>query len=84
MPLRYALIEDEPPARARLKRLVSELAPGSECLAEAADGVAGLELLRTQRPDLLFLDIEFPPGGAFALLEQARQAAAEIVARLKT
>ncbi len=74
MPLRYALIEDEPPARARLKRLVSELAPGSECLAEAADGVAGLELLRTQRPDLLFLDIEFPPGGAFALLEQARQA----------
>ena len=27
MPLRYALIEDEPPARTRLKRLLSELAP---------------------------------------------------------
>lgn len=74
MPLRYAIIEDEPPARARLKRLVAELEPGCECIAEAGDGAAGLELLRTHRPDLLFLDIEFPPEGAFGLLRQAREA----------
>ena len=78
MPLRYALIEDEPPARARLKRLISELDSGSDCLGEAADGVAGLELLRTLRPDLLFLDIEFPPGGAFQLLKQAREAGIDL------
>lgn len=74
MSLRYAIIEDEPPARARLKRLVAELEPTSECIAEAGDGAAGLELLRTLRPDLLFLDIEFPPEGAFGLLRQAREA----------
>lgn len=74
MPLRYAIVEDEPPARTRLKRLVAELEPASECIAEAGDGAAGLELLRTQRPDLLFLDIEFPPEGAFGLLRQAREA----------
>lgn len=73
MSMRFAIIEDEPPARARLKRLVTELEPGSECIAEAGDGAAGLELLRAHRPDLLFLDIEFPPEGAFGLLRKARE-----------
>jgi len=72
MVLRYALVEDEPPARSRLKRLVAEASPGAVCLAEAGDGVAGLALLRDHRPDLLFLDIEFPPEGAFGLLRAAR------------
>ncbi len=71
--MRYAVIEDEPPARARLKRLVEELDPSATCLAEAPDGEAGLELLRQHRPDLLFLDIEFPPEGAFGLLKRARE-----------
>lgn len=74
MSLRYAIIEDEPPARARLKRLVAELDPLALCLGEAGDGVAGLELLRSIQPDLLFLDIEFPPEGAFGLLRQAKNA----------
>lgn len=73
MPLRYAIVEDEPPARSRLKRLVSELEPAAECLGEASDGVEGLALLRSTRPDLLFLDIEFPPEGAFGLLRKARE-----------
>lgn len=73
MALRYTIIEDEPPARSRLRRLVSELDPEAECLGEAGDGVAGLDLLRLTRPDLLFLDIEFPPEGAFGLLRQARE-----------
>jgi len=72
MTLRYALIEDEPPARSRLQRLVAEASPGAVCLAQAGDGVAGLALLRAHRPDLLFLDIEFPPEGAFGLLRAAR------------
>ncbi|WP_306590997.1 LytTR family DNA-binding domain-containing protein [Geothrix sp. 21YS21S-4] len=72
MPLRYLLIEDEPPARSRLKRLVAELDPTAECAGEAADGVAGLALLQSTPSDLLFLDIEFPPDGAFGLLRKAR------------
>jgi len=73
MPLRYAIIEDEPPARSRLKRLLAELEPSAECLAEAGDGVEGLALLQQVRPDLLFLDIEFPPDGAFGLLKKAKE-----------
>ena len=74
MPLRYAIIEDEPPARARLKRLVAELDPTAQCLGESGDGLAGLDLLQRIQPDLLFLDIEFPPEGAFGLLKKAKEA----------
>lgn len=74
MTLRYGIVEDEPPARSRLKRLMAEAAPGSVCVAEAADGEAGLDLLRGKPLDLLFLDIEFPPEGAFGLLQRAREA----------
>jgi DNA-binding LytR/AlgR family response regulator len=73
MTLRYMLVEDEPPARMRLKRLVAELSPGAVCVAEAADGDEGLALLRNAKADLLFLDIEFPPEGAFGLLRRARE-----------
>ncbi len=69
----YALVEDEPPARARLKRLVQELVPEATCLFEAADGLEALACLRARKPDLLFLDIEFPPEGAFGLLRKARE-----------
>lgn len=78
MSFSYAMIEDEPPARSRLARLIAELSPASACLGEAGDGVAGLELLRTLRPDVLFLDIEFPPDGAFGLLDRARGAGLEL------
>jgi len=71
--LTYALIEDEPPARQRLKRMLQELRPEAVCLGEAADGEAGLHLLTRTRPEVLFLDIEFPPEGAFGLLEQAKE-----------
>jgi two-component system LytT family response regulator len=74
MSLRYAVIEDEPPARELLKMLVQELQPGAHCLAEAEDGVQGLELLRNPKLDLLFLDIEFPPEGAFGMLRRAQEA----------
>jgi len=72
MPLTCAIIEDEPLARTRLLNLLAELRPDCACLGQAEDGEAGLELLRRVRPDVLFLDVEFPPAGAFGLLQQAR------------
>ncbi|BDU72709.1 LytR/AlgR family response regulator transcription factor [Mesoterricola silvestris] len=72
MPLNYALIEDEPLARSRMGAMLEQLRPGSVCLGEAEDGLSGLDLLRRIRPDVLFLDIEFPPAGAFGLLRAAR------------
>ncbi|HNX94158.1 MAG TPA: LytTR family DNA-binding domain-containing protein [Holophaga sp.] len=72
MALKYALIEDEPPARRLLQRMIQELRPDAVCLAEASDGEAGLHLLAMTQPDVIFMDIEFPPAGAFGLLQAAR------------
>lgn len=69
----YALVEDEPPARSRLRRLLAELTPEATCLFEAADGLEAMACLRSRQPDLLFLDIEFPPEGAFGLLRKAKE-----------
>ena len=73
MNLRFVIIEDEPPARIRLKRLLKELRPDAVCAGEAEDGHSALGLLASVSADVLFLDIEFPPEGAFGLLRQARE-----------
>ncbi len=78
MNLRYVLVEDEPPARELLNQMVQRLRPGSRCIGEAADGLQGLELLRVLAPNLLFLDIEFPPEGAFGLLRRTREAGLQL------
>jgi DNA-binding LytR/AlgR family response regulator len=74
MSLRFAVVEDEPLARKRLKQLVQEVDPGAVCVAEAENGEAGLQLLQRHPLDVLFLDVEFPPDGAFGLLRRARAA----------
>ncbi len=69
----YLLIEDEPPARDLMHGLIARARPDARPLGEAEDGVSGLALIRAHRADCLFLDIEFPPEGAFGLLSRARE-----------
>lgn len=57
--LRVVIADDEPLARQRLKRLLSEA--GCEVMAEFPNGVALLEWFQAPRQvDALFLDIEMP------------------------
>ena len=53
------VVDDERPARARLRRLLSDL-PNCEVLAEAASGDEALQLLERLEPDALLLDICMP------------------------
>ena len=69
MTLRVALIDDEPLARAGLRSLLSDQRD-LEIVGEAADGPSALELIRAQRPDLAFLDVEMPGIDGFEVLEQ--------------
>lgn len=57
--LRVVVIDDEKAARDRVRRL---LAPMSDIdiVGEAGDGPAAIELIRTRRPDGVFLDISMP------------------------
>jgi two-component system LytT family response regulator len=57
--IRVLVVDDEQPARERLIRLLESM-EGVELVGEAADGLAALEAIAAQRPDLVFLDIEMP------------------------
>ena len=57
---RALIAEDELPQRRRLCELLGELWPELEIIAECGDGLAALEALTGQRPDVAFLDIRMP------------------------
>ena len=74
MTLRVAIVDDEPPARARLRRLLKGQ-PDLEVVAECDDGAAAVDAIESLQPDLVFLDVQMPEPDGFevlAALEVAR------------
>lgn len=57
--IRTLLVDDEQPARDRLRRLLSA-SPDVEIVGEAEDGEQALELIQSTQPDLVLLDIQMP------------------------
>jgi two-component system LytT family response regulator len=69
---RTLLIEDEEPARERLKRLLLPY-PDFAIVGEAANGIDGLDQTRALQPELIFLDVEMPGLNGFDLLARLEQ-----------
>jgi two-component system, LytTR family, response regulator len=67
--MRAVIIDDEKEARDVLKQLLKEHCPTIALIGEAADGEQGLELIRQQQPELVFLDVEMPGKDGFQVLE---------------
>ncbi len=65
--LRVALVDDEPLARQGLRHLLADH-PGLSIIWEADCKNSALKLLRENRPDALFLDIQMPGASGFDLL----------------
>ena len=63
---RVLLIDDEPLARRRLRQLLSA-APDFDVLGECDDARQAAELVRTLRPDVVFLDIRMPHLDGFGV-----------------
>lgn len=78
--IRALIVDDEPPARARLKRMVEAL-PGCEVCGEAGSGAAALTMISSTQPDLVLLDISMPgmDGMGLAAALQKMDKAPEIV-----
>lgn len=57
--MRIVIVDDEPLARERLRRLLAEF-PGYEVIGEAGEGAQALALIRQTQPDLVLLDIRMP------------------------
>ncbi|WLD58882.1 LytTR family DNA-binding domain-containing protein [Salinispirillum sp. LH 10-3-1] len=60
LPMTAVIADDEPILRFHLNRLLGELAPNLDIVAMAADGDEALALVRTAKPDVVFLDIKMP------------------------
>ncbi|HEX7157482.1 MAG TPA: LytTR family DNA-binding domain-containing protein [Edaphobacter sp.] len=69
MSLKALIIDDEPLARQELQYLL-ERAGGVEILAQGTNGIEAVELIRTYRPDVVFLDVQMPGLDGFAVLKK--------------
>ena len=70
--LNILIIDDEKPARDRMRRMVDGLRDCA-CCGEASDGETALKAIARLRPDVLLLDISMPGLDGMALAEQLRQ-----------
>jgi two-component system, LytTR family, response regulator len=67
--MKTILIDDEPLAIARLKRLLGKY-EDFEVIDEAKNGQEGFEKIELHQPDVIFLDIEMPILTGFEMLAQ--------------
>ena len=73
MSFRVLIVDDEPPARERLRSMLAE-AGGCEVAGEAGNGVEALTLVDRLSPDIVLLDVRMPGIDG---LEVARQLATQ-------
>jgi len=69
MPLTALIIDDEPLARQELVYLLQSV-EGVEVVAQGSNGIEAVELVRTHKPDAVFLDVQMPGLDGFAVLKK--------------
>jgi two-component system LytT family response regulator len=57
--LRTLIVDDEPLSRARVRSFL-RANPSVEVAGECGDGIEALEAIRSERPDIVFLDVQMP------------------------
>ena len=65
--IRCLVVDDEAPARAKLRRLLAA-AEGFAVVGDAADGDAAIDAIRRLEPDVVFLDVQMPRRDGFGVV----------------
>src|ERR1700712_4812265 len=68
-PLTALIIDDEPLARQELQYLL-DAAGDVQVLAVGTNGIEAVELIRTHKPDVAFLDVQMPGLDGFGVLKK--------------
>lgn len=68
LPIRTVIVDDEPPARTRLRSLLEE-DPEIKIVAECDNGARAIAAIQQLKPALVFLDIEMPDGNGLEVLD---------------
>ena len=79
MTIKTILIDDERKALAILKNKLERLCPEIEVIAQTQNPKEGIELIKTLKPDLVFLDIAMPELSGFDVLKQFEKPEFEII-----
>lgn len=72
-PIRTIVVDDEPLARERLRQWLSR-EPDFVVVAECSQGQEAVDVLRRDRPDLVFLDVQMPGLSGVQVLEALGEA----------
>ncbi|HKQ05942.1 MAG TPA: LytTR family DNA-binding domain-containing protein [Blastocatellia bacterium] len=67
--IRTLIVDDEPLARRRIRRMLARHAD-VEVIGECANGSEAVAAIREQQPALVFLDVQMPEADGFAVLER--------------
>ncbi|MFK8048666.1 MAG: LytR/AlgR family response regulator transcription factor [Halioglobus sp.] len=70
--MKILLVDDESLARERLMRLLKKIQPEALCI-QASNGMAALEMVNTEAPDLILLDIRMPGMDGIEVAMHLRQ-----------
>jgi two-component system, LytTR family, response regulator len=68
--LKVVIVEDELHSREALNNLLAEYCPEVNVIAMEADVQEGINAIKVNRPDLIFLDIELQTGSGFEILKK--------------
>src|SRR5580704_16147298 len=69
MPYTALLVDDEPLAREGLRMLLAR-DPEVSAIHEARNGREAVQAIRSNRPDLVFLDVQMPEMDGFAVAQE--------------
>jgi two-component system LytT family response regulator len=67
--VRALIVEDEELARQQLGELIGEV-PWIQCIGEASNGTAAVQMIDELEPDLVFLDIQMPELSGLEVLQR--------------
>ncbi|MEO1255520.1 MAG: LytTR family DNA-binding domain-containing protein [Bacteroidota bacterium] len=66
---KVVIIDDDDVVRENLRTLLESFVPEAKIVAEASGVVEGLKVIKAEKPELLFLDVEMKDGTGFDLLK---------------